>query len=62
MAKNSTHISCAPFLSPNEKDMKGKAETGDAPGEAVIQNILNFSKALRAKRSRRIGIVEFVLN
>lgn len=69
MAKNSTHISCTSFLPPNEKDlptgqagMKEKAEPGYVPGEAVIQNILNFSKALRMKRSQAIGIVEFVLN
>jgi hypothetical protein len=69
MAKNSTHISCASFLAHNEKDLpagqagrKEKAEPGLAPCEAVIQNILNFSKALRVKKSHGVGIVEFVLN
>ena len=42
--------------------MKEKAEPGYIPGEAVIQNILNFSKVLRMKRSPAIGIIEFILN
>ncbi|MBI4945641.1 MAG: hypothetical protein HY840_04480 [Bacteroidetes bacterium] len=62
MAKNSTHISCASFFPFNEKYLKGKTESCDMPGEAVIQNILRFSKALRVKKSRGVGLVEFVLN
>lgn len=69
MAKNSTHISCTSFFAHNEKDlpsglvgMKDKAESGYLPGESAIQNILNFSKALRMEKSKDVGVVEFVLN
>lgn len=62
MAKNSTHTSYASFVPHTEKDMRQKTESGSNLSEAVIQNILNFSKALRVKNSREVGIIEFVLN
>jgi hypothetical protein len=62
MAKNSTHISCTSFDSHKEKNMKEKSEQGEVPSSSVIQNILNFSKVLRVKKSHEVGIVEFMLN
>ena len=68
MAKNSTHISNAFLFSHNEDlitgqaCMKGKTEPSYVPGEAAIHNILHYSKALRMKKSKEVGVVEFVLN
>lgn len=61
MEKNSTHFSNASFIPHEEKDMKENTSQ-EIPGDAVIQNILNFSKAFRIKKSATIGIVELVLN
>ena len=61
MEKNSTHFSNASFIPHDEKDMKGTPSL-ELPSGAVIQTILNFSKALRIKKSEAIGIIEVVLN
>ena len=61
MQKNSTHFSNASFIPHEKKDMK-EHSSQELPGDAVIQNILNFSKALRIKKSAAIGAIELVLN
>ncbi|TAL59397.1 MAG: hypothetical protein EPN85_09370 [Bacteroidetes bacterium] len=64
MAKNSTLFSNASFISLFEKNVKEKAslENQFSPGDAVIANILAFSKALKIERSRQTGLIEVVLN
>lgn len=64
MAKNSTLFSNASFLSLGEKNLKDKAflDNHFAPDDAVIANILAFSKALRIEKSRQTVLIEVVLN
>ena len=64
MQKNSTHFSNASVIPHDEKDMKeiSSQEYDSYPGDAVINNILNFSKALKIERSRDAGLIEMVLN
>lgn len=62
MAKNSTLFSNTPFISDTKKKLKEDALNCESPSDAVIQNILNFSKALKIERSKSIGFVETVLN
>ena len=66
MAKNSTLFSNASFIFRGEKNLKEKTNRQSAdemsPSDAVINNILSFSKALKIKKSREIGMIEMVLN
>ena len=64
MAKNSTLSSIESFISNASKEAKENASSEDqhSPSEAVISNILNFSKALRVEHSREAGTIEMVLN
>ena len=73
MAKTSTQFSIASFISQDNKNLSAlndglslSAEKEDSlreyPSEAVIKNILNFSKALKIEKSRHTGFVEIVLN
>lgn len=32
------------------------------PGDAVIRNILNFSRALRVEKTKEMGMVEMLMN
>ena len=61
MAKTSTHFSIASFISPNKKNLK-EDSLREYPSEAVIKNILNYSKTLKIEKSRHTGFVEIVLN
>ena len=61
MQKNSTLFSHASFIPHDEKDMKENSSQ-ELPGDAVIQNILNFSKALKIEKSCQVGLIEIVLN
>lgn len=64
MEKNSTRFLFHPFVPGVDKDLTSDRmkEAHDFPSGAVISNILNFSKALRVKKSNSLGKVELVLN
>lgn len=64
MAKNSTLSSNASFISLGEKNLKEKASLDNtvSPGDAVIANILNYSKALKIEKSQQVGLIEIVQN
>ncbi len=61
MQKNSTLFSTASVVPQDQKDMKS-TPSQEVPGDAVIRNILNFSKALEIRKSRETGLIEVVLN
>ena len=63
MAKNSTLFSNA-FISRTEKNLKEKPGSDDqySPSESVLNNILNFAKALKVVRVPEVGLIEVVLN
>ena len=61
MAKTSTQFSIASFVSQDKKNLK-EDSLREYPSEAVIKNILNYSKALKIEKSRHTGFVEIVLN
>jgi len=61
MAKNSTLFSNVSFIPHDEKDMKENSSQ-EFPSDAVINNILSFSKALKIEKSREVGLIEVVLN
>jgi hypothetical protein len=61
MAKNSTLFTNEPsFISENPKKLKEPLP--GSPSDWVIQNILNYSKALRVEKSKSVGFVATVLN
>jgi hypothetical protein len=69
MAKNSTLFSNVSFISRNGEGFsaaqarEGFAEEAlSAPCDAIIANILNFSKALKVEKSRGGKTIEFMLN
>ncbi|MEK6615597.1 MAG: hypothetical protein AABZ32_05735 [Bacteroidota bacterium] len=64
MAKNSTLFSNAFFISHSEKNLKEKTLLNSEVclSNAVIINILSFSKALTIEKSKNIGFIEVVLN
>lgn len=64
MAKNSTLFSNASIITLRDKNLKEKAFSDNqfSPGDAVIANILAFSKALKIEKSRSTGLIEMVLN
>ena len=64
MAKTSTLFSIESFISDVEKDVKEKPSLNNqyCPGDAVIANILNFSKVLRVEKSDHIELLEILLN
>jgi hypothetical protein len=64
MAKNSTLFSNVSIISLSEKNLKEEAlkDNQCSPGNAIIANILNFSKALQVEKSREAGTIELVLN
>jgi len=65
MEKNSTlfyftsSVDCAKDLSTNHPHT---SDNFAVPTNSVIQNILNYSKALRINKSKAVGIIENVLN
>ena len=63
MAKNSTLFSNVSFVSLNE-NLKGKSfrDNQFAPNDAVISNILSFSRALKIEKSHHTGLIQMVLN
>jgi len=61
MEKKSTHISSA-FISHRKKNLKQQVDICEAPRWEVIQNILNYSKALRIQQSHSAGLIEIILN
>lgn len=61
MQKNSTHFPNKSFIPHDEKDMKENTSP-EFPSDAVIRNILNFSKALKIEKSCHAGLIEIVLN
>ena len=61
MQKNSTHFSNTSFIPHGKKDMK-EISSQEIPDDAVIKNILNFSKALKIEKSYSLGFIEVVLN
>ncbi|MBI4930316.1 MAG: hypothetical protein HY841_06105 [Bacteroidetes bacterium] len=61
MQKNSTHFPNASFIPHDKKDMK-EISSLELPSDAVIQNIINFSKALKISKSREVGLIEIILN
>lgn len=52
----------ASFTSNDKKIVKEESLPELNPGNAVIQNILNYSKALRIRKSEMTGLIEVVLN
>ena len=62
MAKTSTQFSIASFVSQNKKNLKEDPSLEFNPSEAVIKNILSFSKALKIEKSQNTGLIEIVLN
>jgi hypothetical protein len=50
------------FTSNNKKIVKEEPFPELNPRDAVIQNILNYSKALRIKKSEMGGLIEVMLN
>ena len=62
MRKNSTLFSTEPLISHDENEVKPAANAEPVPSEAVIQNIINYSKALQINKSEEVGVVEVVLN
>ncbi len=64
MAKNSTHFSNASIITLCDKNLKGKSlpDNQFSPGDAVIANILAFSKALKIEKTSGTGLIEVVLN
>lgn len=64
MAKTSTLFSNGFVNSPGDKNIKEKAlqENQYSPNDAVITNILAFSKALIVEQSAQAGPIEIVLN
>lgn len=62
MGKNSTRFSVNSFGSNNKKIVKEELYSEDVPGNAVITNILNYSKALWIKKNRLTGLVAVILN
>ena len=63
MAKTSTLFSIESFISNVENVVKENPSLNNqyCPGDAVIANILNFSKALKIEMSR-VGLIEIVMN
>ena len=61
MAKNFTLFSNESFISDSTQKLKEDV-FAQLPSDAVIQNILNFSKALKIEKSKSAGIVEMILN
>ena len=65
MEKNSTLISFTSSVGSEKNLSANHLHTSDdsaCPSSNVIQNILNYSKALRINKSKAIGDVEVVLN
>lgn len=71
MAKTSTLFSNVSFIARDEEKLpvaqaalkeNSLPDTQTSPGDAVIANILSFSKALTIERSRGAGLIEIVLN
>lgn len=74
MAKNFTLFSHNYFFSLDEKTLntdggnpiglkeKTLPDNEMCPGDAVVNNILNFSKVLKIEKSCSAGLIEFVLN
>ena len=63
MEKNSTLYSNVPLnLSDKQNLGKNMFIPPVSPSDAVITNILAFSKALKIERSREAGLIEIILN
>lgn len=60
-----TTLSFLSFTRPNktgadEKNFFNRED--EVPGQTVLSNILNFSRALQIEQSKKIGFVEMILN
>lgn len=62
MQKHSTLISINFFIADEEEPVKTSASKSQEPGKMVIQNILNYSKALKIKKTSKGEIIEMVNN
>lgn len=65
MEKNSTLDELALFTRNEKKYLKSLgliSVNSGGPSPAVIQNILNYSKALSVRKTKGFGFIEFVLN
>ena len=64
MQRNFTHFSNASFVPHEDEDLKeiSSQDITASPSDEVINNILNFSRALKVERSQSVGSVEIVLN
>lgn len=62
MNKISTKKLIVPFNTKLKDNVDNIIEFSDEPGKSVINNILNYSRALSIRKSKRIGYFEMVLN
>jgi len=63
MQKNFT-LSYSLFISERKKSLSKKTEALSPflPDEITVQNILNFSKAMKVEKTKSAGVVELYLN
>ena len=61
MSKNSTHKKLD-SVSSKSKSKKVKSEEEDGPSQAVIDSILNYSKALNVQKSKHLKHIVTLLN
>lgn len=62
MSKTSTKQITEPFNTKMNEEQDNSKEFPYEPGESVINNILNYSKALSIRKSKNIEHIEIVLN
>lgn len=62
MNKNSTKKNIVFFNTKMDNEVENGIEFPYEPGNNVINNILNYSKALNIRKSKRYGFIEIVLN
>lgn len=65
MEKNSTLCTLTDFLRSEKKFMESlklHCTNPEQPPRAMINNILNYSKALKVVKTKKIGHLELVLN
>ena len=63
MRKSATLYSSSTFTSEKKKPIpEDEIRKGIPPGEWVIQNILNYSKALSVLKSEKAGYIRMMMN
>jgi hypothetical protein len=62
MSKTSTKQITEPFNTPMNEANDNSKEFPYEPGDSVINNILNYSKALSIRSSKNVEYIEVVLN